>query len=202
MRTMTGMSGAFLGLMVLALVAQPLHAQQGTPPISLEARGGYTFPLGSFSDDLGAESDFGYGAAVTFNVTPSFGIYGGWSRDVFQCEACGPGDQIRASGFEMGGKFILPSETRAHPWVKAGLLAPRSVLRAGASRFESDRHLGFQAAVGLDAPLTETVSLSPALRFNNFTSEFEGIEGVFEPFQPKADFRYLSFDIGLHVHLR
>jgi hypothetical protein len=196
----TALSGAG-ACMLLATLSPALQAQDRAAPVTLGVRGGYTFPVGALND-LGAQSDFGYGAQVTLGISPSFGIYGGWGSDVFHCEACTGREEVVASGVELGGKFIVPDRDRAHPWVKGGLLASRSLLRTGTSRFESSRNVGFQAAVGLDAPLGEMISFSPSIRFQSFTSEFDGVDGPFAGFQPRTDFRYFSFDLALQLHLR
>jgi hypothetical protein len=194
---------AALVLLATALQAQerPAEAETRPAPISLEIRGGYSLPVAALND-LGAQSDFGYGAQVMLRLSPSFGLYGGWGRDVFHCEDCTGDAQIRSSGVELGGKFIVPDRERAHPWVKGGLLASKSLLMTGTSQFEGSRNVGLQAAVGLDAPLSAMVSVSPSARFHSFTSEFDGVEGQFAGYQPRTDFRYFSFDLAAQIHLR
>lgn len=183
------------------LIAQEEQEEERPPPITLEARGGYSLPVATLHD-LGARSDFGYGLALTLGISPAFGLYAGWGRDIFHCDRCSGDGQIEASGVEVGGKFIVPDRERAHPWVKAGLLASRSLLETGTSRFHSDRHVGFHGAVGLDAPLGDLISFSPSVRFNSFRSEYDGLEGDFAGFEPRTDFRYFSFDVAVLIHLR
>lgn len=204
----TSCAFALLAIMPLLSAASPVLP--GTPPlaaqeletvVTLEGRGGYSLPISEL-DDRGAESDFGYGAGATLMLGPSFGLYGGWGRDIFRCDPCIGDSRIHASNLELGGKFVVPERERATPWLRAGVLASRSVLRAGTSRFESDRHVGFQAAVGLDAPIGEMVSVAPSVRFNSFTSEYDGLDGGLVDFEPETQFRYFSFDLALQVHLR
>ena len=66
----------------------------------------------------------------------------------------------------MGAKFIVQSERTFVPWLKAGLVAHKVEFDGTDFNFESDRKYGFQAAAGLDFPLGEVLSVSPALRMN------------------------------------
>ena len=188
---------AFAGLAALALAASwavPAEAQQRR--LSFDARGGYSFPMSDFGDT--AESDFGFGGGIVLSLTDAFGIYGGWARDAFGCEAtvvCDEDSQIHVQGFEAGVKFLIPTQARILPWLKAGLIAHEMKFDTGTGfESESDREYGFQAAAGLDFPLGEVVSVSPGLRFNMI--EF-GDDDVFE----EPEVRYLSFDLGMHFHI-
>jgi hypothetical protein len=177
----------------MPLWAAQAEAQQRA--LSFDARGGYSFPISNFGDT--AESDFGFGAGVVFSLTNMFGIYGGWARDAFGCEdliGCDEDTQLQIQGFEAGVKFLIPTEARILPWLKAGLIAHELKVESDAFESESDREWGFQAAAGLDFPLGEVVSVSPGLRFNMI--EF-GEDDVFE--EPET--KYLSFDLGLHFHI-
>jgi len=180
-------------MMMPALWAAQAEGQQRA--LSFDARGGYSFPMSDFGDTT--ESDFGFGAGLVFSLTESFGIYGGWARDAFGCEdqvVCDEDAQIHVQGFEAGVKFIIPTEARILPWLKAGAIAHEVKFESDAFESESDREWGFQAAAGLDFPLGEVVSVSPGLRFNMLeTSD----DGLFE----NPEVKYLSFDLGLHFHI-
>jgi hypothetical protein len=178
---------------MLALCPPQIEAQQRA--LSFDARGGYSFPISDFGD--GTESDFGFGAGVVFSLTQSFGIYGGWARDAFGCEeliGCDEDTQLQVQGFEAGVKFLIPTEARILPWLKAGLIAHEMKVDTDAIDFESDREYGFQAAAGLDFPLGEVVSVSPGLRFNML--EIGEDDAFADP-----EVKYLSFDLGLHFHI-
>lgn len=186
-----------LGMMLattLALTVAPAEAQDHWP-VSFDIRGGYGFPIGDFGDNT--EGDFGFGAGAVLTLTPSIGVYGGWARDAFGCEllVCDDDDRLTISGFEVGGKFILPREGgRALPWAKAGLIAHKAEFDAGAFQSESDREYGFQVAVGVDFPLGEVLSVSPALRYNQLSFGEDFLED-------DPDVQYISFDIGAHIHI-
>jgi len=189
-------SRAFSALLMLmtALWAAEADAQQRA--LSFDARGGYSFPMSDFGDT--AESDFGFGGGLVLSLTDSFGIYGGWARDAFGCDdtiVCDEDAQIHVQGFEAGVKFMIPTEARILPWLKAGAIAHELKFDSGTGfESETDREWGFQVAAGLDFPLGEVVSVSPGLRFNMLEV---GDAGVFE----EPEVRYLSFDLGLHFHI-
>jgi opacity protein-like surface antigen len=189
-------SRLFAKLALPVLVAAwgaPAEAQERA--LSFDARGGYSFPMSDFGDTT--ESDFGFGAGIVFSLTSSFGLYGGWARDAFGCEdtvVCDEDSQIHVQGFEAGVKFLVPTEARILPWLKAGLIAHEMKFDTGTGlEAESDREYGFQAAAGVDFPLGEVVSVSPGLRFNMIEM---GDDDAFE-----TEVRYLSFDLGLHFHI-
>jgi hypothetical protein len=162
--------------------------------LSFDVRGSYGFPIGDFGDNAGY--DFGFGAGALLSFTPSFGVYGGWARDSFGCDnlLCDEGSQLHVSGFEVGGKFMIPTANRILPWLKAGLVAHKTTFDAGSIEFESDRTLGFQAAGGLDFPLGDVLSVSPGLRFTMLENDQDG-------FFSEPEVRFLSFDLGLHIHI-
>lgn len=190
MRTMIGV---FVTTVLFA--AQPLAAQPDGRALSFDVRGGYSFPFGDFSDS--AESDFGFGVGAVFNLTNSFGIYGGWARDGFGCDICTDDDQIHASGFEGGIKFLIPSERSIVPWLKAGVIGHTVTFDSGIVAFESDRKYGFQGAAGIDFPLGDVVSVSPAVRVNFLDLDDPDDDDFLE----SAEVRWLSLDIGAHFHI-
>lgn len=179
-------------ILVLALGAAEIEAQQRA--LSFDVRGAYGFPIGDFGDNV--DSDFGFGAGAVLNLTNSIGVYGGWGRDSFQCDnlVCDTNDQVRVSGFEVGGKFIVPSQNGVLPWLKVGAIADKAEFQTQVGTFESDRTWGFQAAAGLDFPLGEVLSVSPALRFSLL--DFNDA-AFFEP----SEVHYLSVDLGAHLNI-
>lgn len=176
----------------LAFVASPAEAQD-VWPISFDVRGGYGFPVGDFGDDF--EGGWGFGAGAVLTLTPSIGVYGGWARDTFGCDLVGcDDDELRVSGFEIGGKFTLPRGAGTLPWAKVGLIAHKAEFDGGLIESESDREYGFQAAVGVDVPLGEVLSVSPALRYNRLSFGDDLLED-------DPDVQYLALDIGAHIHI-
>jgi len=170
--------------------ASALSAQS----VSFDARGSYGIPFGDFAD--ATEGDFGFGAGAVLSLTPSFGIYGGWAKDVFRCESvlCNPDSRLNVAGFEGGVKAVFPTQGGIHPWLKVGLTSKVVEFDGVVVNFESDRQLGFQGAFGVDFPLGEVLSVSPALRVNLMSvddDEFFDDPGI----------RYLTFDLGAHIHL-
>ncbi len=182
-----------LPLLLPLAMSAPTALEAQHSPLSLDIRGGYSLPIGDFSDNT--DSDFGFGAGVVFSLTPMVGIYGGWGRDSFQCAsvACGDDSRVTLSGFEAGAKFMLPSRGGARPWAKAGAVWHAMEFDGEIFRAESDRSLGFQGAIGMDFPLGRVLSVSPSLRLNLMDIEDDG-------FFDRSEVRYLSFDIGAHIH--
>lgn len=189
-RTAALLAATFLA--IGAAHAAPLAAQS-TYPFSVDIRGGYGVPFGDFGDAAG--SDWGFGAGAVLSLTPAIGVYGGWGRDTFTCDVvgCNGDDRVRLSGFEGGAKFILPMGGRWHPWARAGVIYHRLELDGGIVDWESDRQLGFQGAIGVDFPLGDVLSVTPALRMHIL--DFDDADLLDD-----AEIRYFSFDIGAHIH--
>lgn len=183
-------------LLAMVFTAAPGSAQMG---ISLEGRGGYNFPLGDF-EDAGAESKYGFGADVMLSVHDAFSVYGGWGRDEFDCENCGPDDHYFAQGFEAGLKLLMPREEGMLPWIRLGGTYHELGGEVSGQDLQdlSDAGFGFQASAGVDIPLTEALYVTPAARFQTFSAELDQGFGVISAEQ---DVQYLSLDLALHYHL-
>lgn len=184
-----------LVFVALALGFSHLYAQNSQQrALSFDVRGGYGFPIGDFGDNV--DSDFGFGVGAVLNLTNSIGVYGGWARDSFQCDniVCTSNDQVHLSGFELGGKFIIPSENGVFPWLKVGVVADKVQFDTAIGDFESDREWGFQAAAGLDFPLGNVLSVSPGLRLTLLDYNDAG-------FFSQSEVRHLSVDLGAHINI-
>lgn len=175
---------------VLSLAALPANAQQ----ISLEGRGALTFPTGDFGDV--ADGGAAFGGDVFVNLSHSLSIYGGYQYEMFDCAGC-DGDGFTSSGFEAGAKFLMNRESGVLPWARVGAIFNKLDYEEGSFEAESDRSIGLQASVGLDIPLGETLSFSPALRYQAWTADFGAIPEVLGS---EVDMRSFSLDFGLHVH--
>jgi hypothetical protein len=176
---------------LLAISGPALSAQAS---ISFDARGSYGIPFGDFSD--GTEGDFGFGAGAVLSLSPGFGIYGGWGQDSFQCTSvlCSPDSRLNVLGFEGGVKASFPTPGGVEPWIRAGLTSKKVEFDGESLDFESDRQLGFQGAFGVDFPLGEVLSVSPAIRVNLMSVDDDD-------FFDDPGVRYLTFDLGAHIHL-
>lgn len=185
------MKGFLMGGVLLAFSAPTLAAQAS---ISFDARGSYGIPFGNFAD--ATEGDFGFGAGAVLSLTPGFGIYGGWGQDAFRCESvlCDADSRLNILGFEGGIKAVFPTQGGTVPWIKAGLTSKKVEFDGEVVDFESDRQLGFQGAFGVDFPLGEVISVSPALRVNLMSVDDDD-------FFDDPEVRYLTFDLGAHIHL-
>lgn len=183
--------GSLCMLGALSAAGAPALSAQG---ISFDARGSYSVPFGDFAD--GVEGDFGFGAGAVLSFSNNFGIYGGWAQDSFGCESllCSADSRLNVKGFEGGVKALFPTQGDILPWLKVGLTGKTVEFEGTGADFESDRQIGFQGAFGVDFPLGEVLSVSPAVRVNLMSvddDEFFDDPGV----------RYMTFDLGAHIHL-
>lgn len=176
-RKIAGFAAA-VALMAAAGFAAPASAQES--PLSLEARTGATLAFGDLSDD-GVESGLIGGVDAFYAVGPALSVYGGWGYHGFS-------DGWSASGPRVGVKALFPQPGGSTPWIRGGVTFNQSQNDVGVS---SDRAIGFEAGGGFDFAVTERLSLTPGLRYHNFTAEFGPAD---------VSHTYFTIDLGLHLH--
>lgn len=174
------------GMMTLALAsaaAVVVAPAAASAQVSLEVRGGLQKPTGDFGDGVGG--DAGFGGDVFFSVSPRLSIYGGYGIEKFDSD-------VESSGFEAGAKFIFASPgSGVLPWVRGGAILHK-LENGGLIQVESDRSLGIQAAAGVDIPLGNVLSFSPAVRYQTYTPDFDGLDD--------GSVSFVSLDFGVHIH--
>jgi hypothetical protein len=187
----------------LAATAAFAHASTvSAQALSVELRGGLDRSVSEFRDPGGLEArgDAGFGGDLIFNVSEMLSIYGGYAWDRFGCDGCGDGEWITSRGFEGGAKILFgaaPFSGALSPWLRAGVVANKLKVDDGTFEVTSDTGIGFQAALGIDLPLGEVLSFSPAIRYQRFPAEFEGVGGIVVAEETVS---YISLDFGLHIH--
>jgi hypothetical protein len=145
------MKKAFAALAaVMALAAAPPRAAaQGTLPLSAGVRFDAAIPTGNFSESF--ISGLGWAADVGLDLSPTFSLYGAYSR--FEFPVTGENDvKARDDGFSAGGKLMLGTG--------GGIWTP--FLQFGAL-FHDDT--GFEVGLGADYPINPAVSLAPLARY-------------------------------------
>lgn len=185
------LQGSIILAVFIALFPPAISAQAS---LSLDGRGSYAVPFGDFAD--GTEGDFGFGVGAVLTLGPGFGIYGGWGQDSFRCDdiLCSPDSRLTVVGFEGGVRAAFPTQGGTEPWIRAGLTSKNVEFDGEPVDFESDRQLGFQGAFGVDFPLGEALSVSPAVRVNLMSVDDDD-------FFDDPSVRFLTFDLGVHLHL-
>lgn len=166
-----------LGVVAAGLLGSNAEASaQGMFPLGLEVRGGAAFPTGEFKQSLNAETGVSYGVNATLQAIPMLGIYAGYERAEFGVDdAAGLGDaDLIDQGFAFGAKISLPlGMAGLGPWVRAGGIY-NQLSRDGetaAGNFKDERKLGFEVGGGLSIPLGMVVSVTPGVRYRNYSSD-------------------------------
>jgi hypothetical protein len=144
--------GIFAGLVIAAAaLAGAEGAQaQSTIPLSIEGRLDLGVPVGDAADSL--EPGVGIGITGAFQLTPLFGIYGGWSSFDFDADD-GLGSDFKADGFELGGRVTLGTG--------GGIYNP--FFQFGALFHEDDT--GLEVGLGGFYPVGQNLSLTPMVRY-------------------------------------
>ena len=143
--------GIFAGLVVAAAaLAGAGGAQaQSTLPISVEGRVDLGVPVGD-SDDL-YETGVGFGVTGALQLTPLFGVYGGYS--VFTFDFPDSEDESETDGFEAGGRVTLGTGGGIYnPFFQLGVLF-------------HDEDTGLEAGLGGYYPVGRNLSLTPMVRY-------------------------------------
>lgn len=152
-------------------------------PLTFELRAGGTIPIQEMADpDVGWAGDVGSGASFGMSFAYSFnwyaGAYAGFSQHRFGCtaSACGRDTKLVATGFDLGGRFLLGTGW-LRPVIRAGVVTYRVEGTApagdgGTVETISRRTVGLEAGLGLDVPVAEGVSLSPGVRYLRMRPDF------------------------------
>lgn len=156
----------------LASAATAGSAQAQVLPLSVEPRIDAGIPVGDTGDVL--ETGFGFGINASLHLTPTFALYGGWSRfelgfkDNLSLE---DGADFEDDGFHLGGKVLLGTG--------GGVVMP--YLQAGALFHEET---GFEAGGGLMYSVGSNLAVTPAATYR----KIENLE-------------YVTLGVGLNLRL-
>ncbi|HYW08401.1 MAG TPA: hypothetical protein VE913_15690 [Longimicrobium sp.] len=162
--------GALAGLMIVAAtVAGGGRAEaQSLLPLSVEARIDAGIPLGD-SGDL-YENGVGFGITGLLQLTPVFGLYGGYSQFTFDQDAIPGGGERESNGGEVGGRVTLGTG--------GGLYNPFAQIGA----IFHDDDTGIEAGLGAFYPVGQNLSLTPMVRYRSV-----------------SDLDYLTLGVGLNL---
>jgi hypothetical protein len=131
-------------------------AAQGTLPISIEGRIDAGIPLGDAGDVN--ETGVGFEVLGVFHLTPSFGIYGGYTTAEFGVE--GTDLDTELDGGELGGRITLGTGGGVWtPFAQVGALF-------------IDDETGFEAGLGAFYPVGQNLSVTPMARYRSI-DDFE-----------------------------
>lgn len=174
-----------------------------TTPFSVEVRAGAALPTGDFGDVV--STGWTVGVDGTFNITPMFGIYGGYSYSSYALdeeleELFGEAD-ITEQGFDAGIKATLGGGTLPFtPYLRGGLIYHKldGEFEDGDvdEGEELDYELGFEVGGGLMFPLGPRISVTPSVSYTSFSLSAEDDE--LEAF----DVDISTFKVGIGLNIR
>ncbi len=174
---------------VLALGSvAPLTAQYRVPPIAIEGRGGLSLPTGDFARQL--TLGYGLGGHASLAVTPSLGLYAGYTYTSFDFDrksAGLPEGSYNVQGVDGGLIFSAPTITRTAPYLRLGGVYYRGESSNGL--LEGDSKFGYQLGAGFDYQLGLHASLTPELRYTTISRSSD------------IDISYVTLDAGLKFRL-
>ncbi len=185
-----------LAALAAVSVASTAHAQ--TSPISLGVNAGAAIPTGDFGDLV--STGWTVGVDGTFNITPMFGIYAGYSVSQFSLsddaqELLGEGD-VTEQGFDAGIKATFGGGALPFtPFLKGGLIFHKigADFEDEEDEEDSDSELGFEVGGGVVFPLGPRISVVPSASYLQWTPEEDGDEGI--------DISMVKVQIGLNIRI-
>jgi opacity protein-like surface antigen len=174
---------------VLALGSvAPLAAQYGLPPIAIEGRGGLSLPTGDFARQL--TLGYGLGGHASLAVTPSLGLYAGYTYTSFDFDSKSAGQpegSYNVQGVDGGLLFNAPTLSRTAPYLRLGGVYYNGESSNGL--LEDDAKFGYQLGAGFDYQLGLHASLTPELRYTTISRSSQ------------IDITYVTLDVGLKFRL-
>jgi opacity protein-like surface antigen len=190
-----------LALMATLGFAAAANAQGTAPstPLSIEVRGGVAIPQGDLKDDGDAKTGYTFGANATFQATPMFGVYAGWSRNSFGIEDTEDASFVD-QGFDAGVKVSFAGGSMpVSPFVRGGVVFHKLSLQGEDEgvevEIESDNAIGFDVGAGVSIPLGQRMSVTPALSYSKFNTADD--DEVFEDVAIGG----IRLDIGLNFRI-
>jgi hypothetical protein len=185
-------------------LAGTASAQMGpTTPFSVEVRAGAALPTGDFGDVV--STGWTVGIDGTFNITPMFGIYGGYSYSSYALDEeledlFGEAD-VTEQGFDAGVKATLGGGTLPFtPYLRGGLIFHKlggEFEDEDVETEDSDYELGFEVGGGLMFPLGPRISVTPSVSYTSFSiSEDEDEIDEFD-----VDISAFKIGIGLNIRI-
>lgn len=197
-RSAAGPSALLLLLVAGMFAAGPRPGSAQAPRLSLELRGGAAVPMGGFQEGgtLGEPVATGasYGARFVYRTAPTTAIQIGFSQDRATCEACPGAAPYVATLWDAGVRFGFGFRD-IHSWVLLGAVFGRVerdlVVDGRTTGVVSPLDAGGTLGVGLDAPLSGTLRIAPALRWVGLNTRFPG--------RDLLRIRYAVLDLGVMV---
>ena len=159
-------------LAALALAASAGSASAQVLPLAVEPRIDAGIPVGDTGDVL--RTGFGFGVNASLHLTPTFAVYGGWSRfelgfkDNLNLEN---GADFEDDGWHLGGKVLLGTG--------GGVVMPYA---QAAALFHEET--GFEAGGGLMYSVGGNLSVTPSATYR----KIENLE-------------YVTLGVGLNLRL-
>jgi hypothetical protein len=189
-----------LAALAAVSVATTANAQMApTSPFSFGVNAGAAIPTGDFGDLV--STGWTVGVDGTFNITPMFGIYAGYSISQFGLsedfeDLVGEGD-ITEQGFDAGIKATFGGGALPFtPFLKGGLVYHKiggDFEDEDVESEDSDSELGFEVGGGVVFPLGPRISVVPSASYLQWTPEDEGDEGI--------DVSLVKVQIGLNIRI-
>jgi opacity protein-like surface antigen len=167
-----------LAALAAVSVATTANAQMGpTSPFSFGVNAGAAIPTGDFGDLV--STGFTVGVDGTFNITPMFGIYAGYSISQFGLngdfeDLLGEGD-FTEQGFDAGVKATFGGGALPFtPFLKGGLVYHKLTAEfededLNEEDNDTDSELGFEVGGGVTFPLGPRISVVPSASYLQWT---------------------------------
>ncbi len=184
------------------VLSAPLRAQL----LYFGVRGGAGVPTGTFAEApqpsatdgvlRGAKPGIGYGLDAGFGLGP-LGIYAGYDRIDFGCDACASNAKYKLSGVSAGVRLGVPLFPIIKPWVKAGVTFNEintTATGTGVTRIATDRTPGFEVGAGIDIPVLGLFAITPQARYVGQKLDLKGVYSG-----TKTNVSYYTFDVGFKL---
>ncbi len=191
----------FRSLLLLALVSGvSSRAEAQAISIGIGPYIGAATPTGDWGENASADTGWGYGGTLSFQVLPFLGLYAGWDRYRFGYDDGQGGDvdiTIADSGLRAGAEIGVPLRLPVSPFVMGGGYYGDTEFELTEgdtqTRFRGGDDFGYELAGGLDIAVGSLI-VRPLVGYRTRDAELPNFSAGGQP--ENTTISYYYFTIG------
>lgn len=185
-----------LSIFFVILLSHSMVAQEKEKRLAVELNGGMAVALSEI-DGNKLNPGVGFEGIFHYRFLPHLGAYAGWGWNHMNADQsfAGADMDFEETGYIYGLQYQNQLGKTPVGWFVrgGGLFNHIETENSDGDIINNSGHgFGWQAAAGIDVPLSKYWSLTPGVKFNSLSRDTE-----FENTTKQLDYKYLSFRVGI-----